>query len=404
MNKKMKHAYALTKSRSIIFPILVGWFLYTLLLCGNAFSGSNDADLLMTPSEKVEKVERSILMDVVVAGQRMVAVGERGHIIYSDDGGSNWVQAEVPVSVTLTAVYFPSPQKGWVVGHEGVVLYTKDSGKTWEKQLDGVKINEIMADQLRLMIKKRTELLENGSSGLTQEKRSELETQKENLSFFLGDVEAAMEEGPTRPLMDVWFRNDREGIVIGSFGIILATEDGGTTWRSLLEGIDNTEGHHLYGITRSGNDLFIAGEAGEIYRSEDFGKTWRHLASPYEGSYFGIIGDPAGGFVAAFGLRGNLFYSVDRGETWLSSNSHREMSISGGAFLPGGTAFFVAVDGALLNTSNRGKTFNLLSQRFPGAISVAGMKTGVVTVVGLKGAIQVNFDETISRIDKGYRG
>jgi photosystem II stability/assembly factor-like uncharacterized protein len=32
------------------------------------------------------------------AGERLVTVGQRGHILYSDDSGKHWQQAVVPVS------------------------------------------------------------------------------------------------------------------------------------------------------------------------------------------------------------------------------------------------------------------------------------------------------------------
>ena len=36
---------------------------------------------------------RSTLLDVASAGQRLVAVGERGHVLLSDDQGKTWRQA-----------------------------------------------------------------------------------------------------------------------------------------------------------------------------------------------------------------------------------------------------------------------------------------------------------------------
>src|ERR1019366_414977 len=71
------------------------------------------------------------------AGERLVAVGIRGLVLVSDDGGKQWKQANVPVASDLTDVYFPTAKDGWVVGQDGVVLHTRDGGNTWEKQQDG---------------------------------------------------------------------------------------------------------------------------------------------------------------------------------------------------------------------------------------------------------------------------
>jgi photosystem II stability/assembly factor-like uncharacterized protein len=100
-------------------------------------------DLLQMPSKKSVFAKSSRFYDVTTAGTRMVAVGERGHIMYSDDDGASWTQADVPVRVSLTAVYFPTAEKGWAVGHDGLVLHSSDGGKTWVKQLDGFEANKI---------------------------------------------------------------------------------------------------------------------------------------------------------------------------------------------------------------------------------------------------------------------
>ena len=102
---------------------------------------------LVTPAMPTLKATSSLLLDVVSTGDRLVAVGERGHIIYSDDDGYKWVQASVPVISTLTSVYFVNEQIGWAVGHDAIVLKTDDAGQTWAKQFDGFLANEMVVKQ-----------------------------------------------------------------------------------------------------------------------------------------------------------------------------------------------------------------------------------------------------------------
>ena len=65
------------------------------------------------------------LIGVAKAGKRIVAVGLRGHIVYSDDEGKTWTQAaNVPVSVDLLSVSFDDDKNGWAAGHGGAVLNT----------------------------------------------------------------------------------------------------------------------------------------------------------------------------------------------------------------------------------------------------------------------------------------
>lgn len=95
-------------------------------------------DVLDQPARLSERAVSSVLNAVVLAGTRLVAVGERGVVLLSDDNGRSWRQAgSVPVSVALTDVHFVSATHGWAVGHSGVVLHSDDGGETWMRQLDG---------------------------------------------------------------------------------------------------------------------------------------------------------------------------------------------------------------------------------------------------------------------------
>lgn len=92
---------------------------------------------LDVPARSSPFASSSPLLSVATAGQRLVAAGWRGHIVHSDDQGVTWKHAQVPVSVDLVALSFPTAMQGWAVGHGGVILHTKDGGGTWQRQADG---------------------------------------------------------------------------------------------------------------------------------------------------------------------------------------------------------------------------------------------------------------------------
>src|SRR5262245_39374432 len=52
------------------------------------------------PSVKSALAARAPLNAVAMAGTRIVAAGQRGHVLYSDDG-KTWTQADVPSSADL---------------------------------------------------------------------------------------------------------------------------------------------------------------------------------------------------------------------------------------------------------------------------------------------------------------
>src|SRR5688572_31283560 len=101
-------------------------------------------DVLDTPAQKSALAPRTLLTGLARAGERVVAVGQRGHALFSDDAGKSWQQAEVPVSSDLVAVQFPTATAGWAVGHDGVVLHSADAGKTWARQLDGRSLGDVL--------------------------------------------------------------------------------------------------------------------------------------------------------------------------------------------------------------------------------------------------------------------
>src|SRR6266446_13005 len=102
----------MTMSRRRLVLFLAG----SAALCGRFASARAEVDLLKTPARKSALAPHVMLLGIAVAGERLVAVGERGVIIWSDDAGTTWSQAQVPVSVTLTAVAFADARQGWVVG------------------------------------------------------------------------------------------------------------------------------------------------------------------------------------------------------------------------------------------------------------------------------------------------
>ena len=73
-------------------------------------------DPLDLPALKMEAAQFGLLLDVERAGDRLVAVGERGHILYSENQGKDWIQADVAARAHLTAVNFINDKLGWAVG------------------------------------------------------------------------------------------------------------------------------------------------------------------------------------------------------------------------------------------------------------------------------------------------
>ena len=343
------------KSKGSTMKLAMALGLSVAMMGGASVSMAQAPDTAnLKPAVLSLKASTSLLIDVDKAGDRLVAVGSRGHVVYSDNLGGSWIQAPVPVRQLLTAVDFIDDKRGWAVGHDSLVLHTNDAGETWTVQYRDPEI-EVEDDE------------------------------------GFGYLE--------KPLMDVWFRDANTGIAVGAYGLMLRTDDGGKTWEDVSYVVDNEDGFHYNAITEvKGAGLFLVGEMGTMYRSTDYGDTWETLEDlPYDGSLFGVSGTGDVGGVVAWGLRGNVFRSNDFGDNWrqVRLNTPRgtpvTATLAGGQLAADGRLILVGVGGVVAISDDRGRSFNVSVR--PDRVALAtGLSLGEegTLLVGQRGAIKAD--------------
>jgi photosystem II stability/assembly factor-like uncharacterized protein len=304
---------------------------------------------------------QSLVLDIAVSGERLLAVGQRGHILLSDDRGESWNQARVPTRQMLTAVYFPSALRGWAVGHDGLVLATVDGGDNWVVQRDGLvdqlQINRERLQQLERESEQLEARFEGGGSGA---QRVELELMLEDLEMDIEDAHFMLDEPINAPpLLDVYFSDELRGVAVGAFNTLLLTDDGGVSWHHVSARLDNPDEYHLNAVTGDGEGaLWLAGEGGLLFHSDNYGVDWESLQSPYPGSWFGIARAPESGRLLVFGLRGNAFYSQDDGERWQAVALQTDRSLAGGWFITDRYVLLVGAVGTLMLSEDGGESFH----------------------------------------------
>jgi photosystem II stability/assembly factor-like uncharacterized protein len=331
-----------------------------------ATAGEGVSNPLDRPAMITKMAEKGLLLSVAAAGKRLVAVGERGHILISDDNGASWRQMQAPVSVTLTAVRFPTPLKGWALGHSGVVLHSDDAGETWVKQLDGMQAAQLVLDELKA-------------------KAVPGQDTPEGLEPRIASAEQLVSDGTDKPFLDLYFQDEQKGFIVGAYNLIFRTEDGGKSWQPWLDRVENPKGLHLYGIQAVGRDLCIAGEQGVFLRSEDQGQSFNALPTPYEGSYFGLL-PLRGGELIVYGLRGNAFKSEDHGSTWDRIDTTVPVSITAAAELRDGLLVMTTQSPDVLASRDQGRTFQhlIINEPFP-FTGIAQAANGNIVLVGVRG-------------------
>ena len=296
---------------------------------------------------------RSAMLAVSRAGQRLVACGERGIVLLSDDAGRAWTQAKVPVQTSLTALRFADERRGWAAGHLGVLLATTDGGSTWARQLDGTQAAQRLLD---------------ASTGDAQRKAGQ----------------RLIDDGPDKPFFDLDVQAGHL-LAVGAYGLAFESRDGGASWQPFAQRLPNPKRLHLYGVRAVGERIVIVGEQGLLMRSNDRGATFEAITSPYKGSFFGLLAAKSGTLLA-YGLRGNVFRSADAGATWRAATTGVPVSISAGLERDDGALVLLAQNGDLLTSRDDGQHFERrpAAPPFPAA-AFATTSDNALVLAGLRG-------------------
>jgi photosystem II stability/assembly factor-like uncharacterized protein len=309
--------------KRILTVIIGSVLLFQLPSYASDYLLSNQS-LMNKTAMKSHLASKSLLLDIEkISEDKLVVVGEYGHILLSDDG-EKWEQANVPVQSTLTAVSFYNDTLGWAVGHDATILHTVDGGKSWN----------------------------------IQHNQPELE----------------------KPLLDVLFKNPQEGIAIGAYGLVLRTIDGGNTWnkefhdeflslddKDYLDELkaEDTVAYddevafilpHFNRLVKDSNNLYLLGEVGLIAKSSDFGVTWHKFDEIYQGSFYDL-GRTQSKNLLAVGLRGNIFRDTGNSAEWEKINSGTTALLNDVVFGKNADVFILGNNGTVLFSNDNGETF-----------------------------------------------
>lgn len=321
----------------------------------------------LRPAVVSRQAAQSVMLGAVRAGSRIVAVGERGIILLSDDNGQRWQQADVPVSVTLTAVRFADARNGVAVGHAGVVLTTSDGGAHWQRVLDGQQLAALALQAAKAAT----------GAGINP--------------TALRDAERLVADGADKPLLDVCLLGANRILAVGAYGLAFASEDGGRTWTPWMNRIDNPKGLHLNTVRASGDIILIAGERGYAQLSTDAGRSFHPLNVPYQGSFFTaeLSGEKE---ILLAGLRGNAWRSVDAGKNWQQIASPAPVTITASTTRSDGTRILANQAGMLLAVRDQALV-PISAKPLPPLNAVLDLNNGGLLALSIQGIVPVAGDK-----------
>lgn len=332
---------------------------------------------LERPALHAARPTQGVMLALTRAGRRLLASGERGLIILSDDSGKTWVQARVPVSVSLTSLCFRNEREGWAAGNLGVVLRTTDGGMSWSRVLDG-----------------------RSAAALTrQAAQAALETGKPDpdhaqaaLRLALDNALRLVDEGADKPLLDLALARDGTLYALGAYGLAFASSDGGGRWQARMDGLPNPDGLTLNGLVERHQETFVYGEQGLLLHMAAPGQPFKPQSLPSPTSVFGAVA-LRGGPLLLLGLRGKVFRSAQPGAPWTEIQTPVDATLLTGLELDDGTVLLAGAAGQLLSSSDQGRSYAALpiGTRFP-FTGAALAPDGTVVLAGTRGVLRLPAD------------
>jgi len=201
-------------------------------------------------------------------------VGDQGRVIHTTNGGQNWSTQTSPTDSRLYDICFVDTSFGWAVGRDGVILHTTDGGAHW-----GIQISNTIQRLYSVAFTDRNHGWSVGTAGTL------LRTADGGANWGFDSL------GVTISLYHVDFVNSQRGCIAGFEGEIFVTTDGGESWAHIDAGIS----HDFYGADFADSLNGYAVGNGALIKTTDGGVTWHNRTAGIESGWQNIIATKIGG-------------------------------------------------------------------------------------------------------------
>ena len=186
-----------------------------------------EVELTPLPEAKISIIGDRFFDVKALSAERALVIGYRGKILETTDGGRTWNIIKTPTDRALYSIRFADAQNGWICGQGGLMLNTKDGGKTWTEQKSNTEtylfaVYAVSPTHVYAVGDKST-LVETTDGGANWTVRKVAQS-SEGISE---DIALAVQD----PIFyDIEFADEQHGWIVGEFGTIRHTTDGGQTW------------------------------------------------------------------------------------------------------------------------------------------------------------------------------
>ncbi|MGH9902024.1 MAG: WD40/YVTN/BNR-like repeat-containing protein [Pyrinomonadaceae bacterium] len=208
----------------------------------------------------------------------------RAYLLKTTDGGATWARVEAAgadVDARLVRVVFADSERGWVFGEAGALYATEDGGATWARQRVPTRHlllgGTFLDPQRGWLVGAGATLLHTADGGATW-RAGGIER---NAAIVHDSTAPASTPSPAAPsggtrLNAVSFVDARRGWAVGAGGAVFTTDNGGRSWRAQES---NTEADLLDVKFFDETEGWAVGVGGTVLHTADGGRRWQALAS-----------------------------------------------------------------------------------------------------------------------------
>lgn len=247
------------------------------------------------------------------------AVGSRGALLATSDGGQSWQLKPQPTEDVIRDVYFTDELNGWLVCERNIyelqsnkdarayLMKTTDGGEHWKRiNMRGADIDGRLSRAV----------FTRGGNGWAFGEGGAVYTTRDSGANWL------RLQTPTRfLLLGGAFIDDNNGWLVGTGATILKTVDGGETWRVSSRPTARVSKLRFNSVSFvDGQRGWAVGSGGTIYRTLNGGSSWQPQASGVTADLLDVkFLDALEGW--AVGDEGTVLHTIDGGRHWQSERS-----------------------------------------------------------------------------------
>lgn len=278
----------------------------------------------------ITSIPNVTLNDVCAVDKNIVwVVGEKSDgyatILKTTNGGKNWERLDPEKKTPNAALYGISAINNLVafaVGENGIILKTIDGGNNWDIQTNGTQQEFIFemvsaADENTAWAVGRGETISvilNTINGGQRWERQGLDV------LDTGDI--------ANNLLDVHALDNNTVWAVGAFSQALYTSNGGANWQNKMEAVGNYHNNGVCAIDQ--NNVWVATDYNTIKRLHDLDSNWVLQLSPEVGSamYMGITAmNNSEAWIVPwpFDNKGYILHTTDGGDNWIKQTSPVEV-------------------------------------------------------------------------------